>query len=145
MAKKVKAYGICLYKKERETTKILMCKAKDSKKRWGFLKGVTADFETKRETAIREFFEECCIEIEENQLENYFEQCNSSKDIGVFLVNFDKINGVRKFFCKNQLFKRYLSPENKKVRFFETKRLPFIKKKQAALTKEIVKFLNKDN
>lgn len=137
---KEKAYGICLYKKEFTKTKVLLCKSALSTKKWGFLKGVAENFETKEQTAIREFFEESSIEIEEKHLENYFEQTNQTKDIGIFLVNFDRINHIRQFFCKDQLFDKYLSAENTEVRFFDINNLPPIKKKQHDLTKEIVEF-----
>lgn len=144
MGNKIKAYGICLYKKEFNATKILLCKSIESNRKWGFLKGVAADFETKKETAVREFFEESSIEVEEKHLENYFEQQNLHKDIGIFLVNFDRINNIYEYFCKEQLNNHFLSIENTEVRFFDIKKLPVIKKKQTELTKEIVKFLTKD-
>ena len=144
MAKKVKAYGICLYKKEFHTMKILLCKSVNSKNKWGFLKGVAQDFETKKETAVREFFEESSIDVEEKLLENYFEQLNRTKDIGIFLVNFDRIKGIYKYFGKEQLFKQYLSCENSSVKFFNIEELPAIKEKQTELTREITNFLRKE-
>lgn len=144
MNKKVKAYGICLYKKEFHTIKILLCKSVNSKNKWGFLKGVAEEFETKKETAMREFFEESSIEVEEKLLENYFEQQNKAKDIGIFLVNFDRIKGIYQYFGKDQLFKQYLSCENSSVKFFNIEDLPAIKDKQTELTKEIVDFLRKE-
>jgi 8-oxo-dGTP pyrophosphatase MutT (NUDIX family) len=144
MAKKLKAYGICLYKKEFHTMKVLLCKSVNSRNKWGFLKGVAEEFETKEETALREFFEESSIEVGKKELEVYFEQTNKTKDIGIFLVNFDKIKGIYKYFGKEQLFKQYLSCENSSVKFFNIEELPPIKEKQTELTKEIINFLRKE-
>ena len=68
---KIKAYGICLYKKESNCTKILLCKSTLSKNRWGFLKGVQDDNETNEQTAIREFQEECGILVEKKYFEKF--------------------------------------------------------------------------
>lgn len=143
MSKKIKAYGVCVYKIEQHTIKVLMCKSRQSKSKWGFLKGVAEDFETKEETALREFFEESSIETEKKYFEKYFEQKNPKKDIGIFLVNFNNISFARVLFSKDKLHTRYLSPENTNVEFFDIKKLPPIKTKQTKLTKEVVDYLIK--
>lgn len=141
---KTKAYGICLYKKEYDTVKILLCKSTLSLKKWGFLKGVRDNLETKQQTAVREFFEESSIEIKLYQLERYFEQINEKKDIGIFLVNYDKIKKINTFFTNDQLNDKYLCIENSEVRFFDVKNLPPIKKKQVNMIKEIINYLKKE-
>lgn len=144
MSFKTKAYGICLYKKEKQTVKILLCKSAFSVKKWGFLKGVRTNLETKQQTAVREFYEESGIDIKLYQLERYFEQRNEKKDIGIFLVNFDKIKKINTFFINNRLNDKYLCIENSEVKFFDIKDLPPIKKKQVNMMEEIVKYLKKE-
>jgi len=139
--KNIKAYGICLYKIEKNSTKVLLCKSVSSKERWGFLKGVEEKNETKEQTAIREFHEECGIKIDKKQLENYFDQINKIKDIGIYLVNYDKINNIESFFIDEKLLSNHLSWENSSVKFFNINKLPLIKNKQTNLTNNIVKYL----
>ena len=137
---KTKAYGICLYKKNGAAVKILLCKSVNSNKRWGFLKGVKQRDEVRAGTAVREFYEESGIRIGYYQLENYFEQENKEKDIGIFLVNFDNIKGIDTFFNNEKLLDKFLCLENSEVRFFDINKLPHIKKKQIKIVDEIVNF-----
>lgn len=138
---KVNAYGICIYKKENNITKVLLCKSSTSKKKWGFVKGVQDLFETQAQTALREFKEESSIIVKQNNLEKYFEQENEKKNIGVFLVNYFNVSQVEKYFNNDQLYKKYLSWENSEIRFFSIENLPKIKKKQKHIAKEISRYL----
>lgn len=139
---KIKAYGICLYKKNEDSIKVLLCKSVNSRERWGFLKGVATESEKPEETAVREFEEESSIPVEQKYLRDFFIQRNELKNIGIYLVNAKDIEELDKFFDKNILHKRYLSLENSDVEFFDIKHLPLIKKKQKYLTQEIVTHLN---
>jgi len=136
---KIKAYGICLYKIDKNNIKVLLCKSISSKNRWGFLKGVQEKNETNEETARREFKEECGINIDKSILENYFEQSNKTKDIGIYLVNYDNINNIDKYFTNDKLLNNYLSWENSAVKFYNLQSLPKIKTKQFKLTNNIIK------
>lgn len=138
---KIKAYGISLYKIEKNSIKILLCKSVSSKNRWGFLKGGQEKGETNIQTAIREFFEESSIKVETKYLEHYFEQINDTKDIGIYLVNYDNIKGIMKYFTEDILQKKYLSWENKDVKFFNIDALPHIKKKQNRVVQEVIEYL----
>jgi ADP-ribose pyrophosphatase YjhB (NUDIX family) len=138
---KIKAYGICLYKKEQNRTKVLLCKSVLSKSKWGFLKGVQDNNETNAQTAIREFREECGIEVAQRYLEDLFIQKNETKDIGIYLVNYNNIPKIEKYFSNDDLLSQYLSWENSQVGFFDIRNLPPIKTKQEFLTKEIIKKL----
>jgi 8-oxo-dGTP pyrophosphatase MutT (NUDIX family) len=138
---KIKAYGICLYKKDKHNIKILLCKSVQSKEKWGFLKGVQEKNETNEQTAIREFEEECSIKINKKYLENYFEQINDLKDIGIYLVDANNISNINDFFVNNKLISSYLSWENTQVGFFDITKLPKIKKKQINLIGDIVQYL----
>lgn len=140
---KIKAFGICLYKKDKNDIQILLCKSVSSKNRWGFLKGVQIKDETDFQTAIREFKEESSIDISKKYLGKYFEQKNDEKDIGIYLVNYNNISDIDKFFQKNTLYKKYLSCENSDVEFFNITKLPKIKKKQSKLTEDIITYLQK--
>ena len=142
---KIKAYGICLYKVEDNKIKILLCKSVTSFEKWGFLKGVDEKNETLQETAQREFFEECNIKVSIKQFEEYFEQLNKEKDIGIYLYNANKIKNLDSYFNKDTLLDDNLSLENSKVKFFNIDNLPTIKKKQSKLINEIIDFLKSKN
>ncbi|MGB5867553.1 MAG: NUDIX domain-containing protein [Arcobacteraceae bacterium] len=139
---KVKAFGICLYKKRKNLVKVLLCKSVNSKERWGFLKGVSLKDENEAQTALREFYEESSIKVESKNLEVLFTQKNELKNIGIYLVNYDNVKEIEKYFNDEKLYKTYLSHENSDVEFFDIKKLPLIKKKQKYLTQDILKYLN---
>ncbi|RTZ96596.1 MAG: NUDIX hydrolase [Deltaproteobacteria bacterium] len=137
--KKIKAFGICLYKTfNPDHVEILLCKSVNSNTKWGFLKGVQKNGETDIQTAIREFREESTININQYFLEQYFEQHNKSKDIGIWIVNSININSYNNYFTNNSLKKECLSSENSQVSFFDINNLPVIKKKQKYLIHQIV-------
>lgn len=142
---KMEAYGIVLYKIEKETIKILLCKSVKSREKWGCLKGMKTSSENSRECAKREFFEESSIKVETYLFEEYFEQKNEEKNVGVWLVNTSKIPNLRNYFFEDKLLDNYLSWENSKVKFFDINKLPTIKKKQKKLVKEIKDFLQNKN
>lgn len=145
MASLVKAYGIVPYYVKGEDIKILLCKSVASKDRWGCLKGTKTRNETAYECAKREFFEESSISVDIALFEEYFEQLNDDKDVGVWLVNFKNIENIEKYFTNDTLKEQYLSWENSKVKFFSLNNLPKIKKKQQDLINEIKDFLKSKN
>jgi len=140
---KIKAFGICLYKVEQNTIKVLLCKSVNSINRWGFLKGVALEGETHQETALREFEEESGIQVEKNSLEEFFAQSNDLKDIGIYLVNYKNVIDGESYFLEDNLYARFLCSENSEVKFFDINHLPLIKKKQMILTQEIVNLLQR--
>jgi ADP-ribose pyrophosphatase YjhB (NUDIX family) len=140
---KIKAYGVGLYKKEHNCVYILLCKAMNSKQKWGFLKGGAYENETPKQTALREFQEESGICLTTPFLEKYFEQKNETKDVGVFLANYAKIKGIEKYFHNGELREQYLSLENSQAKFFDIKHLPKIKSKQINLVKDVVTYLKR--
>lgn len=140
---KLKAYGICLYKKQNDEIKILLCKSIKSNRKWGFLKGGCEAKESPKDTAIREFQEESSIIIRNNFLEDYFEQVNEKKDIGIFLVNYSNIKGIDRYFDGDKLLEKYLSWENTQAKFFNIKKLPKIKNKQDKLVEDIIVYLKR--
>ncbi|MEA3314437.1 MAG: NUDIX domain-containing protein [Campylobacterota bacterium] len=142
MFEKRNAYGVCLYRNIGDEIYILLCKSIFSINKWGFLKGVQNNNETITQTAIREFYEESGIKVSINILEDYYQQINFEKDIGVFLVNYDKIPyNVDNFFNDLSLKDNYICSENSEVEFFNINNLPLIKKKQIYLVDDIVKYL----
>ncbi|WP_320033333.1 NUDIX domain-containing protein [Halarcobacter sp.] len=142
---KINAYGIVLYKIEKDSIKILLCKSVKSRDKWGCLKGMQVSNETPKECAKREFYEESSIKVETYLFEEYFEQKNDEKNVGVWLVNTVKIPNLRNYFFEDKLLDNYLSWENSKVKFFDLKDLPSIKKKQKHLLKQIKDFLQNKN
>ncbi|MFW0702689.1 NUDIX domain-containing protein [Aliarcobacter butzleri] len=145
MASLVKAYGIVPYYVKGDDIKILLCKSVASKDRWGCLKGTKTRNETAYECAKREFFEESSISVDVALFEEYFEQLNDDKDVGIWLVNFKNIENIEKYFTNDTLKEQYLSWENSKVKFFSLNNLPKIKKKQQDLINEIKGFLKSKN
>ena len=137
----VKAYGVVPYLVTKDDIKILLCKSVASKDKWGCLKGTKTKSETAFECAKREFFEESSINVEIELFENYFEQLNIDKDVGIWLVNGINIDDLDKFFTNDTLKTNYLSWENSKVKFFSLNNLPRIKSKQITLINEIKDFL----
>ena len=138
---KIKAYGLCLYKLNKDSIHVLLCKSVNSRERWGFLKGVSVADEEPIETAIREFEEESSIHINQEYLEEFFIQKNELKNIGIYLVNYNNIKNIEQYFENDVLYEKYLSQENTKVKFFDLNDLPQIKKKQKDLTQEIINHL----
>ncbi|MGM0518170.1 MAG: NUDIX domain-containing protein [Campylobacterota bacterium] len=136
-----KAYGIVLYLVQENDIKILLCKSVKSKNNWGCLKGVKIKDETAFECAKREFLEESSIEVEIVLFEDYFEQINLDKDIGIWLVNANNIDNLNEKFADYTLNSNCLSWENSKVKFFSLDKLPSIKKKQTKLVSSIKDFL----
>jgi 8-oxo-dGTP pyrophosphatase MutT (NUDIX family) len=140
---KEKAFGIALCKYTQDKIEVLLCKSVKSKEKYGFLKGVQVTNESNEQTAIREFYEESGIRLFSYQLEEFFLQKNATKDIGVYLVNYDKINNIEKYFYNNKLKQQYICHENSDVRFFDLLNLPPIKSKQIRIIKEIKAYVNK--
>ena len=145
MKSHIKAYGVVPYLVEKDDVKILLCKSVMSKDKWGTLKGLKEKDETAFECAQREFFEESSISVEIGLFEEYFEQINLEKDVGVWIVNAKNIESLSDYFTEYKLKSNNLSWENSKVKFFSLDELPALKKKQVTLINEIKDFLKSKN
>ena len=145
MKSHIKAYGVVPYIVKGNNIKILLCLSVASKNKWGCLKGTKNKNETAYECAKREFLEESSIDVEIALFEDYFEQINIDKDIGIWLVNAKNIDNLEKYFSDDSLKNSYLSWENSKVKFFSLYNLPRIKNKQVYLIKEITDSLRNMN
>ena len=139
----IKAYGIALYKYEQNSIKLLLCKSVKSKDKYGFLKGVQLKNETNEQTAIREFYEESGIKVANYNLEEFFIQKNEDKDIGIYMVDYHKIDKIDGYFKNDYLKNEYLCKENSEVKFFDIKNLHYIKKKQIEIVQDIINYVNK--
>jgi len=137
----IKAYGVLPYSITDRGIKILLCKSVTSKDKWGCLKGVKIKDETAFECAKRELYEESNINVDIDLFEEYFEQINIEKDIGIWLVNTENIENLNKLFIQDKLKEDNLSWENSKVKFFCLNNLPSIKKKQKNLIADVIDFL----
>lgn len=142
---KIKAFGICIYKRNSKNIQILLCKSVSSLDKWGCIKGLLEKNESHEQCAKREFFEETSIMVEIKYFEDYFEQINKEKDIGIWLVNAKNIKNLDSFFFEDKLLDNCLSWENSKVKFFDIKKLPKIKKKQNSLIGYITDYLQSKN
>ena len=145
MRSHVKAYGVVPYIVTKNDIKILLCKSVASKDKWGCLKGTKTSKESAYECARREFLEESSIDVDIALFENYFEQINIDKDVGIWLVNANNIENLEQYFVDDTLKNSYLSWENSKVKFFSLSNLPRIKNKQITLIKDIKDFLKSKN
>ena len=86
---KEKSYGICpFYIKDRKIF-ILINKTSEVSY-WNFFKGKIEGSETKEECSIRELCEEARYDFSDYKLDDYFEQKNRRKDVGIFLIQIDK-------------------------------------------------------
>ncbi|MAD41481.1 MAG: NUDIX hydrolase [Arcobacter sp.] len=141
MKSHTKAYGVVPYLVSKNDIKVLLCKSVLSKDKWGCLKGMKEKDENPYECAQRELFEESSIKVEIGLFEDYFEQVNLEKDIGIWLVNASNIEGLDGMFFEEKLKSNYLSWENSKVKFFSLSKLPRIRKKQINLVNDIKTFL----
>ena len=141
MKSHAKAYGVVPYIVTKNDVKIVLCKSVLSKDKWGCLKGMKEKDENPYECAQRELFEESSIKAEIGLFEDYFEQVNLEKDIGVWLVNASNIEGLKEMFFEDKLMSNYLSWENTKVKFFSLDKLPTIRKKQINLISDLKTFL----
>ncbi|AXK48360.1 NUDIX hydrolase [Aliarcobacter trophiarum LMG 25534] len=140
-----KTYGIVPYLVTKKSIKILLCLDVASDDKWGCLKGTKRRNESAFMCAKREFFEESSISIDIELFEEYFEQLNKDKDIGIWLVNASNIENLDRYFVGNSLKSEYLSWENSKVKFFSLKKLPKIKSMQKVLVSQIKDFLESKN
>lgn len=141
MKSHTKAYGVVPYFVSKSGIKILLCKSVLSKDKWGSLKGMKEKDENAYECAQRELFEESSIKVEIGLFEDYFEQVNLEKDIGIWIVDASNIEGLDEMFFDDKLKSNYLSWENSKVKFFSLDNLPTIRKKQKTLINDIKVFL----
>lgn len=145
MRSHIKSYGVVPYLQKGNNIKVLLCKSVASKDKWGCLKGTKTSKESAYECARREFLEESSIDVDIALFENYFEQINIDKDVGIWLVNANNIENLEQYFVDDTLKNSYLSWENSKVKFFSLSNLPRIKNKQITLIKDIKDFLKSKN
>jgi hypothetical protein len=136
-----KSFGVCIYKIRNNNIYILCCKSISSVYKWGFIKGTLKPQEMNKYCAKREFFEESSIDIDIKNFEEYFEQKSKNRHIGIWLLDYDKIDKIDKYFYKNILKRSYLSSENSIIKFFNINKLPLIKDRQSLILKNIVSFL----
>jgi len=87
---KERSYGVCLYKIEKDKIFVLLNKT-NSISDYNFFKGKIGEGETIKDTVIREVKEETFLDLNKEDLEDYFFQENKRKDIGIFLVNWENI------------------------------------------------------
>lgn len=96
------SYGIAPYIFENDIIKILVnTSPKDD---WNFFKGKIEDNESVKECAIREFYEEYGVLVDENDLDTYFYSTSKRKNIGLFLVNFKPYINIKETICKREIY-----------------------------------------
>jgi len=87
---KENSYGIIPYLFKPKGVYILMYKTSKKSKNWNFIKGKPDGKETIEETVKREVFEEIGVKVYKKDFENYYFHTSSKKDIGLYMINFDK-------------------------------------------------------
>ena len=115
MRSHIKSYGVVPYLVKGNDIKILLCKSVASKDKWGCLKGTKNSNETAYECAKREFYEESSIAVEIALFENYFEQINIDKDVGIWLVNANNIDNLEQYFVEDTLKNNYFIASSPRV------------------------------
>ena len=123
------SYGVCPYKIKKGKVQILLIQPKGHKE-WGFIKGKIELDETITECAKRETLEETTIDILINNLEDYFEQKNKRKDVGIFLINTKTLNLKSIKLQKGEVHR---------IKFFDLESDILINKKQAEILESIRK------
>ena len=93
---KEKSYGLCPYLYVKGDYYILLNKTSRFSE-WNFFKGKTEADETTIGTAIREFYEETNVFVPKEliEVEKCFYQQNNRKDVGIFLVPWEKIDQAK--------------------------------------------------
>lgn len=138
----IKSYGIAPYLMKDDKIYIFLCKASDSRYKWGFLKGTLASKERPQECARREFYEESSILVEYDFFEDYFEQVNDRKDVGIWIVDANHIKSLDRFLDKDMKLKpKYRSKELSNAGFFDIHDMPPIKNNQYQMMFDVVDFL----
>lgn len=138
----IKSYGIAPYLMKDDKIYIFLCKASDSRYKWGFLKGTLASKERPQECARREFYEESAILVEYDLFEEYFEQTNDRKDVGIWLIDAKHIKSLDRFLDKDMKLKpKYRSKELSDAGFFDIHDMPPIKNNQYQMMFDVVDFL----
>ena len=123
------SYGVCPYRFKNNKVQILVIQPKGHTE-WGFIKGKIEQGETIAECAKRETFEETRIEINIDNLEDYFEQKNKRKDVGIYLINTKTLN------LKNIKLQK---GEVHKIKFFDLDGEILINKNQSEILSNIKK------
>jgi 8-oxo-dGTP pyrophosphatase MutT (NUDIX family) len=127
------SYGICPYYKVQDEIYIMLIQPKGHVE-WGFAKGKIEENESREECAVREFYEETGLTINKAVLENYFEQKNKRKDVGIFLVNIFNMNKDDKINLQ--------SKEVHKIKLFNITDKIDIYKNQEIILNDIIKYLS---
>lgn len=141
---KERSFGICFYRFNKKTnnTEILLGQHLFTLNKWGLIKGRMEENENKKETAIREFFEETGIKLKFKYLEKYFFQKNFHKDIGIFMYNSENVKFHKSYFKNDEL--KYRTIENETIKWFPINELPIIHNNQKEMLKEIKEYINND-
>jgi len=100
---KPKSYGIAPYKIIKGEVFLLLNKT-HSKSEFNFFKGKQENDETVDECAVREFKEEAGIRINPEHLEEFFTQNSKRKNVGVFLVNWNKYKHLRLYYSRREIW-----------------------------------------
>ena len=121
------SYGVCPYKIKKGKVQILLIQPKGHTE-WGFIKGKIEQDETIQNCVKRECKEETNIDIQINNLEDYFEQKNKRKDVGIFLINTKTLN------LKNI---KLQNGEVHRIKFFDLESDILVNKNQAEILESI--------
>jgi 8-oxo-dGTP pyrophosphatase MutT (NUDIX family) len=71
---------------------------------YNFFKGKIEDSETIKDCAVREFYEEAGIKVNQKDFEDYFYQKSTRKDVGIFLVDWAKYQHLPFHFQEKEIW-----------------------------------------
>jgi len=124
---KAYSYGVCPYRINNDSIEIMLVQSTGHEE-WGFIKGKIDKNESIPECAKRECSEETNIRFNINDLEDYFYQVNTKKNIGIFLINVNNLDLGRLKLSKKEL---------QDYRFFNIKDNIYISKNQQKILNSI--------
>jgi 8-oxo-dGTP pyrophosphatase MutT (NUDIX family) len=130
------SYGIIPYLFNKGGISIMASKCSKKSDVYSFIKGKIDYGETEKECCKREVKEEIGIDIDTYDLEDLFFQKNPKKDVGLYLINWDKYSKYEFQLDTSEIYS---------LEWFNIRELPNIAKNQRLiLTDLLVKFSKMD-
>jgi 8-oxo-dGTP pyrophosphatase MutT (NUDIX family) len=99
---KLHSYGIAPYSIIGGNFFILLNKTSE-RSDYNFFKGKIEHNEEIADCAIREFYEETGVKVKKSDLEDYFKQKSPRKDVGIFLVDWNKYSHLDFHFQEKEI------------------------------------------
>jgi len=122
------SYGIIPYLFTDKGVSIMVSKSWEGDEYYNFIKGKIEIGETEKECCKREVKEEIGVDISTDDLEELFIQKNPKKNIGLYLINWDKYGDNTIILDTNEIYS---------LEWFNVKYLPLVSKNQRLILTDI--------